>query len=109
MAAFRRAAQPFAYPTGETTMHRAMSSFGSVWLAFCALFTVGCMAETSDPSELIWYDDEAGACYTEDANGKAVEVPCDGAEPTLEPQGGLLCPTCCPILVEQPWTPVCPD
>lgn len=80
-------------------MYHGKSRFGLVSLAFCALFTAGCIAETSDPAGLICHDDERGACVTKDNDGDVGEVPCDDALRNLEPEVDnrtvLLCPGCC--------------
>ncbi|MDC3960001.1 hypothetical protein [Polyangium jinanense] len=60
-------------------MLRSTSLLGLVLVALSALFTTGCMAEPTEPADLIWYDDEFNACFTTGKDGKSVEVPCDDA------------------------------
>ncbi|MDI1475177.1 hypothetical protein [Polyangium sp. y55x31] len=60
-------------------MLRSTSLLGLVLVSLSSVFTTGCIAESSEPASLIWYDDEFNACYTTGKDGKAVEVPCDGA------------------------------
>lgn len=58
-------------------MLRARSFIGFALVALTSVFATGCMAEADEPEQLIWYDDELDACFTENAKGQKVQVPCD--------------------------------
>lgn len=58
-------------------MLRLSSIFGFALVVHSSVFATGCIAETNEPEQLIWYDDELGACYTTNEKGQSVQVPCE--------------------------------
>lgn len=69
-------------------------------LALCALGAIGCAAETNEPELEVFYDHDAGKCYTKDEDGTLREVPCGEEEhPRYETldgqQGGCATPADC--------------
>ncbi len=62
---------------GEITMLRIRSLIGFALVAMTSVFATGCIAETSEPEQLIWYDDDLDACFTQNTKGQTVQVPCE--------------------------------
>lgn len=67
-------------------MTRIHSFIGFALVALTSVCATGCMADADEPEQLIWYDEELDACFTEGAKGKKVQVPCEesSAAPGME-------------------------
>jgi hypothetical protein len=78
-------------------MLRSASLLGLALVSLSSLFLGGCIAETSEPTGIVWYDDEVGACFETGKDGKPVEVPCDETYETMtdEPEIGCTTPDDC--------------
>jgi hypothetical protein len=71
------AAMNSAEVTGEITMLRVRSFIGFALVAMTSVFATGCIAESSEPEQLVWYDDDLDACFTQNTKGQTVQVPCE--------------------------------
>jgi hypothetical protein len=92
-----------AMVAGEIAMLRIRTSFGLVMVSLLSVFAIGCMAETNEPTGLIWYDEEFDACFETNKDGKNVEVPCDesaampGLGELVDETAGCTGSTCCEV------------
>jgi hypothetical protein len=62
---------------GEIIMINVRSTLGFALIALASVFATGCIAESNEPEQLVWYDDDLNACFTANEKGQSVEVPCD--------------------------------
>jgi hypothetical protein len=81
-------------------MFRTHSFIALAIVSLASMFATGCIAESNEPSDLIWYDDEFDACLTSGKDGKTVEVPCEeaampGLSEQAEPEAGCTGAACC--------------
>jgi hypothetical protein len=65
---------------GVTTMLRLSSTIGFALVALASVFATGCIAETNEPEQLIWYDEDFDACFSKNEKGQTVQVPCEEME-----------------------------
>lgn len=81
-------------------MSRTIISF--VFVSLVSAFATGCMGESEDPNDLVWYDDDMNACYTLNEKGNRVQVPCEesampGLETSAGPGAGCTGTACCQV------------
>lgn len=81
-------------------MLRLSSAISFALVAFASVFATGCIAESNEPEQIIWYDDEFDMCFSRNEKGQQVEVPCDqmampGFGELADPEAACTGAACC--------------